>query len=92
MTSFVILVVLLMIAAVIYIELASMPGKTAREREHPQADAISLLGWIGLLLGIAPWLFAMVWARTQPLVAPAAPAAPKTTSKSTGSDDDQKAS
>ena len=67
MSSFVILVVLFMISAVIYIELASMPGKTARERGHPNADAISTLGWVGLLLGIAPWLIAMVWARTQPL-------------------------
>ena len=67
MSSFVILVVLITIAAVIYIELASMPGKTARERGHPHADAISLLGWIGLLLGVAPWLVAMLWARTQPL-------------------------
>jgi hypothetical protein len=65
-SSFVTLVVLLTIAAVIYIELASMPGKTARERGHPHADAISLLGWIGLLLGIAPWLVAMVWARMPP--------------------------
>ena len=67
MSSFVTLVVIFTIAAVIYIELASMPGKTARERGHPHADAISLLGWIGLLLGVAPWLVAMLWARTQPL-------------------------
>lgn len=67
MSSVVILVVIFTIAAVIYIELASMPGKTARERGHPYADAISLLGWIGLLLGVAPWLVAMLWARTQPL-------------------------
>ncbi len=67
MSSFVILVVIFTIAAVIYIELAGMPGKTARERGHPHVDAINLLGWIGLLLGVAPWLVAMLWARTQPL-------------------------
>ena len=66
-TGFVILVILAMVVAVIYIELASMPGKTARERGHPQADAINMLGWIGLLLGVGPWLVAMVWSRTQPL-------------------------
>jgi len=66
MSSFVILVVIITIAAVIYIELASMPGKTARECGHPHADAINLLGWVGLLLGVAPWLVAMLWARTQP--------------------------
>ena len=67
MSSFVILVVIFTIAVVIYIELAGMPGKTARERGHPHVDAINLLGWIGLLLGVAPWLVAMLWARTQPL-------------------------
>jgi hypothetical protein len=67
LNSFAILVVLLMIFAVIYIEFASMPGKNARERGHPHADAISFLGWVGLLLGVAPWLIAMVWARTMPL-------------------------
>jgi hypothetical protein len=66
-TGFIILVILVMIVAVIYIELASMPGKTARERGHPQADAINMLGWIGLLLGVGPWLVAMVWSRMQPL-------------------------
>jgi len=86
MSSFVILVVIITIAALIYIELASMPGKTARERGHPQADAISTLGWIGLLLGIAPWLIAMVWARTQPLQATAA------TPEKTRNEDDQEAS
>ena len=66
-TGFVILVILVMVVAVIYIEIASMPGKTARERGHPQADAINMLGWIGLLLGVGPWLVAMVWSRMQPL-------------------------
>ncbi len=78
--SFVILVVLAMIIAVIYIELGGMPGKVARERGHPQADAISLLGWVGLLLGVAPWLFAMVWARMRPLSVPTA-VTPKSTKR-----------
>ncbi len=88
--SFVTLVVLVTIGALIYMELASMPGKTARERGHPQADAISFLGWIGLLLGVMPWLVAMVWARMVPLVPANEPAAPKTTD--TGNEDDQESS
>ena len=95
MSSVVILVVIFTIAAVIYIELASMPGKTARERGHPYADAISLLGWIGLLLGVAPWLVAMLWARTQPLAvthdyAPAS--VPSTAPASEGKGHDQETS
>jgi len=63
----IILIALMFVLALIYMELGGMPGKTARERGHPQADAINLLGWLGLLLGIVPWLIAMVWARMQPL-------------------------
>lgn len=80
-TGFVILVILVMVVAVIYIELASMPGKTARERGHPQADAINMLGWIGLLLGVGPWLVAMVWSRMQSLQAPGGAAVAKTRSE-----------
>ena len=87
--SFVILVALLMIAAVVYIELASMPGKTARERGHPHADAISTLGWVGLLLGVAPWLIAMVWARMGVV---GVPVTEKSASTAKDDEDDQEAS
>jgi len=69
--SFVILVVLVFIAAVIFLELAAIPGKKARERDHPQADAINVLGWIGLVTGGPGWIVALVWAYTSPgLLAP----------------------
>ena len=65
-TAFVILVVILLLVILIYVELAGLPGKTARKRGHPQADAINVLGWLGLLMGLAPWLVALVWAYTRP--------------------------
>jgi hypothetical protein len=69
--AFVILVLLAFLAATIFLELAAIPGKQARERGHPQADAINILGWVGLLLGFAPWVVALVWAYTRPgLLAP----------------------
>ena len=52
--------------ALIFLELAGMPGRDARKRGHPDAEAISLLGWLGLPLGGAGWLVAMVWARYRP--------------------------
>ncbi len=64
--SFVILVVLAVIGISIYLELAAIPGAKARERGHPQADAINILGWIGLLIGFIPWVVALVWAYTRP--------------------------
>ena len=73
-TGFAILVLLVMIAITIFLELAAILGKKTRERGHPQADAINIPGWIGLLLGFAPWVGALVWAYTRPgpIVAPEA--------------------
>ena len=65
-TGFVILVVVAVIAVAIFLELAQLPGKKARERGHPQADAINILGWLGLLMGGVPWVVALVWAYTRP--------------------------
>jgi hypothetical protein len=86
--GFVILVLLFLLAIWIYVELAKLPGKKARERGHPQAEAISVLSWIGLLLGIVPWVVALVWAYTKPIAAgfpPTAAAAPAERIPDTGS-------
>ena len=66
--ALVVLVVLALAAAGVWILLGMMPGKLARQRNHPQADAISICGWwgvitLGLLLPIA-W----IWAYTNPSV------------------------
>ncbi len=63
--GFVILVLLVLLLIWIFVKLAALPGETAAERGHPQAEAINVLGWVGLLLGIAPWLVALVWAYTK---------------------------
>ncbi len=64
------LIVMFVVAAVVIwlvVILGSFPGNIAREREHPQADAIAALGWIGIItLGVG-WLIAIVWAYTKPL-------------------------
>jgi len=70
MTGFIILVILFLIVIWIYVEMAKFPGQKAREREHPQADAINVLSWVGLLLGVVPWVIALVWAYTKPIGAP----------------------
>lgn len=61
---FALIVMGVLIAVVIWfvVLLGSMPGKIAADRDHPQADAIRVLGWIGVItLGLA-WPFALVWA------------------------------
>jgi len=68
MDVFALIVILVIIAAAIWIivTLGSLPGHIAREKNHPQVEAINILGWIGILtLGIG-WFVAIVWAYTKP--------------------------
>ncbi|KAA5544348.1 DUF3302 domain-containing protein [Roseiconus nitratireducens] len=51
------------IAVTIY--LAMLPGRIARRRGHPQAEAVNILGWLGLP-AVAPWVGALVWAYWRP--------------------------
>ena len=61
-----ILLVLLVAAAVAWGALGMLPGRIARGRNHPQAEAINVCGWWGALtLGLlAP--IAFVWAYYDP--------------------------
>lgn len=57
-----ILLVLFLTAAGGVLLLGYLPGKIARRRSHPQADAVNVCGWMGLLtLGILLPV-AFVWA------------------------------
>ncbi len=47
------------------VKLGPLPGNIASKRGHPQADAINVLGWIGVVtMGLA-WPIALVWAYTR---------------------------
>jgi hypothetical protein len=49
-----------LIGIIVY-KLGSLPGDIARARKHPEADAISVCGWMGIVtLVLCP--IAMVWA------------------------------
>jgi hypothetical protein len=41
--------------------LAALPGRIAARRQHPQAAAVNVCGWLGLPTG-GFWLVALVWA------------------------------
>jgi hypothetical protein len=45
--------------------LGKLPGETAYARGHPQASAISVAGWLGLLFPPL-WPFALIWAYLNP--------------------------
>ncbi len=66
---FALIVLFVLVAAVIWLVvlIGNIPGNIARAAEHPQAEAISILAWIGLLtLGIG-WFVALVWAKARPI-------------------------
>jgi hypothetical protein len=65
--SFITLVIIGVAGVLAFILVASIPGQKAKNREHPQAEAINILGWTGLFLGGAPWLIALIWAYTNPV-------------------------
>jgi len=46
----------------IYIWIAGLPGRIALARHHPEAEAVKIMGWAGLLPTILPWIQAFIWA------------------------------
>ena len=65
-TFFIMGVILLLVLYLLFF-FGDLPGKIARERGHPQADAINVCSWIGLAAGGVGWVVALVWAYTKPV-------------------------
>lgn len=61
-----VLIVMAITAIIGFVVLAQLPGKIAEANHHPQAAAINMAGWLGLVFtaGIV-WIVAMVWAKTK---------------------------
>jgi hypothetical protein len=64
--AWVVLAVLLIAGLVIWFVLAMLPGRIARKRNHPQADAINVAGWLGALFAGIFWPLALIWAFYKP--------------------------
>ena len=62
--TFVVMIVIAAGVCFLVVKVGMLPGKIAARRNHPQAEAINVLGWIGVLtLGLA-WPVALVWSFT----------------------------
>ncbi len=64
--ALIVLLVLLGLVIGVWVFLGMLPGKIAHSRNHPQAEAINVCGWwgvitLGILLPVA-W----IWAYTKP--------------------------
>jgi hypothetical protein len=64
--TFVVLILLTVAGLAGAVFLASLPGKIAADRGHPQADAIRVTGWLGLLTMGLLFPIALIWAYTRP--------------------------
>ena len=47
------------LAAAVFI--LGLPGRIAIARNHPEADAVNLMGWVGFV-AVVPWIQALIWA------------------------------
>ena len=66
---FIVIIVLLAVAGYVIVLLGTTPGKIARRRGHPQADAINVCSWLGVVFIFSffvLWPVALIWAYTRP--------------------------
>jgi hypothetical protein len=58
------IVLLILLACVIGVVcvMGWLPGHVAKGRGHPQAEAVTVAGWVTLLFGFVLWPLALIWA------------------------------
>lgn len=64
--ALVVLVVLVLAGIAAWAVLGMLPGRIARQRGHPQAEAINVAGWWGVLTMGVLLPLAFIWAYTTP--------------------------
>ena len=64
--ALIVLIVLIICGLGVWAMLGMYPGKIARQRNHPQADAISVCGWWGAITFGVLSPIAFIWAYTNP--------------------------
>jgi hypothetical protein len=59
--TFVAVVILVAAAVVAVVFMLGLPGRIAVARHHPEAEAVSMMGWLGFV-AVVPWVQAFIWA------------------------------
>ncbi|MEZ5502459.1 MAG: DUF3302 domain-containing protein [Halioglobus sp.] len=59
--TFVTLMILVAAGLTLLVLMAGLPGKIAIARNHPDAEAVKMMGWAGFL-AVVPWIQAFIWA------------------------------
>lgn len=60
--AWIVLVILFACIIAVLCVMGWLPGHIAKRRGHPQAQAVTVAGWITLLFGFALWPIALIWA------------------------------
>ena len=59
--TFLVLFVLVAAGLALAVFVLGLPGRIAIVSNHPEAEAVYLMGWIGFL-AVVPWIQALAWA------------------------------
>lgn len=60
--AWIVLIVLVLSTTFVIVFLAMLPGMIAKRRNHPWTQAVTVGGWVTLLLGFALWPIVLIWA------------------------------
>jgi hypothetical protein len=60
--AWIVLVVVVATLAGVFIALGMLPGRIARRRGHPCAEAVAIGGWATLICGFVFWPLILIWA------------------------------
>ena len=68
--AWVVFITIIIAAIAVVVALCKVPGNIAKANNHPQAEAINIAGWLGLLLSFGIiWILAIIWAKMTPISA-----------------------
>ncbi|MBL4768179.1 MAG: DUF3302 domain-containing protein [Rhodobacteraceae bacterium] len=59
--TFVALILLMAAVMALVLFLMGLPGRIALKRNHPHAEAVKIMGYMGFLV-VVPWVHAFMWA------------------------------
>jgi hypothetical protein len=60
--AWIVLLVVVASTVAVVLFLAALPGRIAKSRHHPWAQAVTVAGWVTFFLGFALWPLALIWA------------------------------
>jgi len=60
--AWIVLIVLVATLVAVFVALGMMPGRIARRRGHPWAEAVAVGSWATLIFGFVFWPLVLIWA------------------------------